>query len=64
MDWVTHIVSFIVGLGAGWTLRIAFISRKTSIELKSNDANYNVSQTKNNVTNGNIVGRDQNNSSR
>ncbi|ECC1694567.1 hypothetical protein DPB93_18720 [Salmonella enterica subsp. salamae] len=62
MEWVTHIITFLTGLGAGWTLRVVYTSRKTAIEIKSNDNNYSVSQNRNKVSNGSIVGRDQSNS--
>lgn len=28
MDWITHIITFFVGLGAGWSIRIVYSSRK------------------------------------
>jgi hypothetical protein len=30
MDWITHLVTFLVGLGAGWTLRIGISNRSSS----------------------------------
>jgi hypothetical protein len=60
MDWITHIVALIVGMGAGWTLRIAYTSFKNVN--KSNDNNYIVNQNRNKVSQGSIVGRDQSNS--
>ncbi|MEG6042720.1 hypothetical protein NFK84_11875 [Enterobacter ludwigii] len=62
MEWVTHIITLLAGLGAGWTLRVVYTSRKTAVEVKSNDNNYNVSQNRNKVSNGSIVGRDQSDS--
>lgn len=55
MEWITHIVTFLVGLGAGWSIRIVYSSRK-------NIQNSKTIQTGNTVNNGSIVGRDQNNS--
>lgn len=29
MDWLTHLISFFVGLGAGWTLRVVISNRSS-----------------------------------
>ncbi|WP_336283913.1 hypothetical protein [Citrobacter arsenatis] len=55
MDWITHIITFIVGLGAGWSIRIMYSSRK-------NVGNHTVTQTGNKVTKGSIVGGNQDSS--
>lgn len=60
MDWITHIVTLLAGMGAGWTLRVAYTSVKNV--KKSEDNNYTVHQNKNKVSQGSIVGRDQSNS--
>mgnify|MGYP001371939826 CR=1 FL=1 len=61
MDWITHIITFFVGLGSGWSIRVIYSSRK-NITNKSSNENIKVTQTGNKVTNGSIVGRDQNSS--
>lgn len=61
MEWITHVVALLVGLGAGWSLRVVYISRKTSVEVKSSN-NFSVSQSGNKVSQGSIVGRDQSDS--
>lgn len=55
MDWITHIITFIVGLGAGWSIRIMYSSRK-------NVDNRTVTQNSNNVTNGSVVAGNQDSS--
>lgn len=60
MDWITHIITLVVGMGSGWTLRIAYSSYKNVN--KSSDNNYTVNQNKNKLSKGSIVGRDQTNS--
>ena len=62
MDWITHIITFFVGLGAGWSIRIVYSSRKRVGDTTANSHNHNVTQTGNNVTNGSIVGGDQDSS--
>lgn len=61
MEWITHVVALLVGLGAGWSLRVVYTSRKTSVEVKSSN-NFSVSQSGNKVSKGSIVGRDQSDS--
>ena len=61
MDWITHIITFFVGLGAGWSIRVIYSSRK-NITKKSSSENVKFTQTGNKVTSGSIVGRDQNSS--
>ncbi|HEI8004585.1 TPA: hypothetical protein SLC38_001458 [Morganella morganii] len=61
MEWITHVVALLVGLGAGWSLRVVYTSRKTSVEVKSSN-NFSVSQSGNKVSQGSIVGRDQSDS--
>ncbi len=58
MAWFTHIFTFLAGLGAGWSLKIYFSYRNNSSSTHEN--NYDVDQHHNKVTNGSIVGRDQN----
>ncbi|QCR61160.1 hypothetical protein FD644_12630 [Serratia fonticola] len=62
MDWITHIVTFLVGLGAGWSLKVVFTSRKKIDRSTSNSNNNEVTQKRNKVSRGSIVGRDQNGS--
>ena len=42
MDWLSNIISLLVGLGAGWSLRIVYSSRKTKINNTSNANNIPV----------------------
>lgn len=30
MDWLSHLVAFITGLGAGWTLKVVISNRSNS----------------------------------
>ncbi|WP_174865291.1 hypothetical protein [Pectobacterium polaris] len=62
MDWITHIITFFVGLGSGWSIRIAYSSRKQVGDSTANSNNNTVTQTGNSVTNGSIVGGNQDNS--
>ncbi|PKA30564.1 hypothetical protein CWR41_11910 [Cedecea lapagei] len=62
MDWITHLITFFVGLGAGWSIRIVYSSRKQVGDTTANSHNHNVTQTGNSVTNGSIVGGDQDSS--
>ncbi|WP_112287314.1 hypothetical protein [Rahnella sp. AN3-3W3] len=64
MDWIIHIITFIVGLGAGWSIRIVYSSRKSvgNHTEDSNNHTVTVTQTDNNVTNGSIVGGNQDSS--
>ncbi|MGF6560923.1 hypothetical protein [Erwinia aphidicola] len=62
MDWITHIITFFVGLGAGWSVRVVYSSRKQVGDTIKNSHNHNVTQTGNSVTNGSIVGGDQDSS--
>jgi len=62
MDWITHIITFIVGLGAGWSVRVVYSSRKQVGDTTKNSHNHNVTQNGNSVTNGSIVGGDQDSS--
>lgn len=59
MDWITHIITFLVGLGTGWAIRIVYSSHKSQDNSSSNINNYEVIQKDNKVKNGSIVGRDQ-----
>lgn len=36
MDIVTHIISFLIGLGAGWTLKVVMTSRNTTSRQSGN----------------------------
>lgn len=58
MDWWTHVVTFLLGLGAGWTLKIFISNRSTRISRTSK-----VSQ-KNNSAGGDIVGGDSHKNNR
>lgn len=54
MDWWTHIVSFLAGLGAGWTLKIV-ISNRSSQSKRSN-----IVSQKGNHVHGDMVAGDMN----
>lgn len=62
MDWIIHIITFFVGLGAGWSIRIVYSSRKSVGNHTEGSNNHTVTQTGNNVTNGSIVGGNQDSS--
>lgn len=62
MDWITHIITFFAGLGAGWSIRIMYSSRKHVGDATTSSNNNNVTQSGNSVTNGSIVGGDQDSS--
>lgn len=69
MDWITHIITFVVGLGAGWSLRIMYSSYKNVNNRITDSNNHTVSsnnrtvtQNGNNVTNGSVVAGDQDSS--
>lgn len=62
MDWITHIITFFVGLGAGWSIRIVYSSRKQVGDATTNSNNPTVTQTGNSVKNGSIVGGNQDSS--
>lgn len=59
MDWITHIITFFVGLGAGWSIRIVYSSRKQVGDTTKNSNNKTVTQSGNSVTNESIVGGNQ-----
>lgn len=59
MDWITHIITFFVGFGAGWSIRIVYSSRKQVGDTTKNSNNKTVTQSGNSVTNGSIVGGNQ-----
>ncbi|HBP30936.1 MAG TPA: hypothetical protein DD666_16150 [Advenella kashmirensis] len=52
MDWLTHILSFFAGLGAGWTLKIVISNRSSRSE------RTNIVSQKGNVVGGDIVAGD------
>jgi hypothetical protein len=52
MDWLTHIGSFLLGLGAGWTLKVV-ISNRSSLSKR-----VTVTSQKYNKAGGDIVGGD------
>lgn len=69
MDWITHIITFIVGLGAGWSIRIMYSSRKNVVNRTADSNNrtvssnnHTVTQNGNNVTNGSVVAGNQDSS--
>lgn len=62
VNWVSNLISALLGLGAGWALRIVYTSVKNRTSINSNNNNYQVEQNKNKVSNGSVVGRDQSNS--
>ena len=59
MEWITHIITFLVGLGAGWSIKVVLSSNK-----KIAESNNKTIQTGNKVKNGSIVGRNQSDSHR
>lgn len=52
MEYLTHIVSFLTGLGAGWSLKI-FVSSRTSVT-----STKTTTTQKNNDVGGDMAGRD------
>jgi hypothetical protein len=58
MEYLTHILTFLAGLGAGWTLKVVISSKTTK-----NSVSRNVVQ-KNNTAGGDIVGGDMNKNSK
>jgi hypothetical protein len=43
MDWLTHIVTFLIGLGAGWTLKVGISNRsseKSQTQIVSQKGNH------------------------
>jgi hypothetical protein len=54
MEYLTHVLTFLAGLGAGWTLKVVISNRTTK-----NSVKRNVVQ-KNNTAGGDIVGGDMN----
>ncbi len=52
MDWWTHVVTFLAGLGAGWTLKVVISNRSTRTSRTS------VVSQKNNRVGGDLVGGD------
>lgn len=49
MDWLWHIVTFIVGLGAGWQLKVVVSSRS------NNSSQTSIVSQKGNQAGGDIV---------
>jgi hypothetical protein len=58
MDWLTHIGSFLLGLGAGWTLKVVISNRS------SRSKRVTVTSQKYNRAGGDIVGGDINKNNR
>jgi hypothetical protein len=58
MNWWTHLLTFLAGLGAGWQLKVAITNRSSN-----SSGNTFVSQ-KNNRAGGDIVGGDSRKSHR
>lgn len=54
MDWWTHIASFLVGLGAGWTLKIVVSNRS------SQSKRTRIVSQKGNYVHGDMVAGDVN----
>jgi membrane associated rhomboid family serine protease len=52
MDWLTHIGSFLLGLGAGWTLKVVISNRS------SRSKRVTVTSQRYNKAGGDIVGGD------
>ena len=53
MDVVSHIITFILGLGAGWTLKVVISNRS------SHSSRNTATIQKNNSAGGDIVGGDK-----
>jgi hypothetical protein len=53
MEWLTHIISFLVGLGAGWTLKVIISNRS------SHSSRTTVTSQKHNSAGGDIVAGDK-----
>ncbi|MBD8252501.1 hypothetical protein [Pantoea agglomerans] len=65
MEWLTHLITFVIGLGSGWSLKV-FISNKKNKNSNNNASNFgsnnrNNNQSGNKVKGGSIVGGNQNN---
>lgn len=58
MDWWTHIASFLVGLGTGWTLKVAISSRSSRSRRSS------IVSQKGNTAGGDIVAGDKHTNTR
>lgn len=58
MEWLTHIGTFLLGLGAGWTLKVV-ISNKSSQSQR-----VTLTSQKNNRARGDIVGGDMHKNNR
>jgi hypothetical protein len=54
MDWLSHIVAFIAGLGAGWTLKVIISSRT------NNSRRTSIVSQMSNRADGDIVAGDKN----
>lgn len=52
MDWLTHIASFLVGLGTGWTLKIVVSNRSSQSKRTS------IVSQKGNYVHGDMVAGD------
>ena len=53
MDWLSHIVTFLAGLGTGWTLKVVFSSRT------DNSRRTSIVSQKGNHAGGDIVAGDK-----
>lgn len=53
MDWLSHIATFIAGLGTGWTLKVVFSSRT------DNSRRASIVSQKDNHAGGDIVAGDK-----
>lgn len=59
MEYLSELISFLVGAGISWAVSFKFYSHKVKlINMNQNSP----TQNNNVVSNGSIVGRDQNNS--
>ncbi|XUK74044.1 hypothetical protein ABMA09_13970 [Erwinia rhapontici] len=59
MEYVSELISFLVGAGISWTISFKFYSKKIK-QINLNQSSP--TQNDNVVTGGSIVGRDQSNS--
>lgn len=54
MEWLTHVLAFLAGLGAGWTLKVVITTRQSIARRTS------VTSQKNNSAGGDVVAGDKN----
>lgn len=58
MEWLTHIGTFLLGLGAGWTLKVVISNRS------SRSSRVTLTSQKNNRVGGDMAGGDMHKNNR